>query len=65
MSRIQPTDHPFVARTPGDIVCAVCARHSSSHTPCCFERCARPATRKLGGDVYYPMCDEHALEVQP
>ena len=28
-------------------------------TPCCFEHCTNPATHKVGGEVYFPMCDEH------
>jgi len=32
-------------------------------TLCCFERCTRPATRKVGGEVYFPMCAEHAADV--
>jgi hypothetical protein len=26
---------------------------------CCFERCSEPATKRRGGEVYYPMCDKH------
>jgi len=31
---------------------------------CCFERCTRRATQNLGGQVYFPMCDEHAAQVK-
>lgn len=60
--RLQPTDHLFVARTPGETICAACARDSASHAPCCFERCGKPATHKVGGEVYYPMCTDHAAD---
>ena len=26
---------------------------------CCFQNCGKPATAKRGGEVYFPMCDEH------
>jgi hypothetical protein len=30
---------------------------------CCFERCYKPATRHLGSELIYPMCDEHYAKV--
>lgn len=35
----------------------------TSGEACAFERCPEPATRKLGGDVYFPMCQRHAAQV--
>jgi len=31
---------------------------------CCFEHCGSLATRNVGGQVFYPMCDKHAAEVK-
>lgn len=39
--------------------CPSCERIANTPT-CCFEHCHQLATRKLGGDVYFPVCDQHA-----
>jgi hypothetical protein len=38
---------------------------NASPEKCCFEHCDKPATHKLGGAVYFPMCDEHAAPHLP
>lgn len=29
---------------------------------CCFEFCELPATRRLGTEVYFPVCEAHYAE---
>jgi hypothetical protein len=40
--------------------CPDCERVASSGSICCVEACGTIATRTLGREVYFPVCDKHA-----